>query len=242
MNSRVVIGEEGKAELCRAILIYLVNSNPGRHLATVHDVEKRPSGPPRLCAGRAVDARFVRELSESLKIQATPEFLPENVLAKTGDAIVWWTPAKRRRMFFSGEVAKDEALKALSGKMFAHPPLLWVVKDRELDLYALKTSGQFRPRANSPVYVAPYWNTGGDGGDVCQGSMRSPRKHSVDSMAFWEKAYFESEFTHTTGGKRLSRHPGGMSGLWQEMAAADVFNSEYLVRKKTTVAQIIGRL
>lgn len=236
MKSNVSIGNQTELALSKAILIY--GGNQGS-LATIHDVLEREGGARILGPGVTADFRFVRELADSLRAHQAPELLPDNVLCRTPEAIAWWTPARRRRMFFGGHVETDAALNRLSGKMFAHPALLWVVKGRDLSIFSLAKNQ--RPVAKTKLCIAPYWNTSSEG-NVCQGSMRSPSRLSVDSMAGWEKAFFESEFTHATGGHRISSHPGGMAGLWSAMAGAAAFEVSYLVSARKTVGQIIGGL
>jgi len=43
-----------------------------------------------------------------------PEILPENVLVRTPDMLVWWRPAQRRKMFFRHE----DKLGVVSGRVF----------------------------------------------------------------------------------------------------------------------------
>ena len=67
---------------------------------------------------------------------------------------------------------------------------------------------------------APYWNCDA-GGRVCQGSMRAPGKLCLEAMKGWERAFFESEFTHAAIGARLTSHPEGFLGLWRDLAGSE---------------------
>ncbi len=62
----------------------------------------------------------------------------------------------------------------------------------------------------------------------------------VDTL--WERAFFQSEFTHHTGTKRLTSHPGGFSGLWTELARGGrKFPLRRLVPAKETLQEFIAR-
>jgi PRTRC genetic system protein B len=90
--------------------------------------------------------------------------------------------------------------------------------------------------------IAPYWNVDGESGWTCQGSMRSPDDASVRSIPVWEQAFFESEFTHHTGTRRLTTHPGGLLGLWSSLAGGRrKFPVKYLTRAKETLQEFIIR-
>jgi len=90
--------------------------------------------------------------------------------------------------------------------------------------------------------IAPYWNTDGDSGVVCQGSMRAPEAGGVASLAAWEQAFFQSEFTHQTGVKKLL---AAKRGYFQTLGALkgghQRFPTESLQPAGETLAQFIQR-
>ena len=50
-------------------------------------------------------------------------------------------------------------------------------------------------------------------------------------MKPWERAFFESEFTHAAIGAHLTAHPEGFLGLWRDLAESEaVFPSEFLIK------------
>jgi PRTRC genetic system protein B len=128
-------------------------------------------------------------------------------------------------MFFRGT---DESARALSGKRFPQPALVWRVAGPDLFLRALKHNR--RPTAETQLMVAPYWNVRGEDGYACQGTMRSPEDAGVASITSWEKAFYQSEFTHHLGTRRLTAHRNGVLGLWDSVAGDPApFPSRHLV-------------
>jgi PRTRC genetic system protein B len=97
MTAHVDIEGAAAFELQQAVLLYKCSNHS---FATVHDVIKSEGAPPTLGAGHPVSSAFLQELSRGLGQSLRPEVLPANVLARTPDKIVWWSPARRRRMFF----------------------------------------------------------------------------------------------------------------------------------------------
>ena len=88
--------------------------------------------------------------------------------ADTPELIAWWIRARPRLMFFGGGNAET---KALNGKLYPHPALVFMIQGRELFVRALAENR--RLGANTRIRNAPYWNTDSYG-RVCLGSMRVP--------------------------------------------------------------------
>ena len=99
----------------------------------------------------------------------------------------------------------DRGVADLNGRRYPQPPLLWAVSENTLRVRALAQDQ--RPTAATKLFVAPYYNTDGETGVVCQGSMRSPEERGVAAIGQWELAFFQSAFTHQTGVQRLTSHP-----------------------------------
>src|SRR5262249_44383962 len=158
-----------------------------------------------------------------------------NVLARTPELIAWWSPAQRRLMFFGG--GNTEATK-LNGKMYPHPPLVFMINERELFVQALAEN--CRPKSNTRLRNAPYWNTDAQG-RVSLGSMRVPEEVSVSTTSRWEHAYFQSEFTHPSGAVRLTTHPGGFLRLWSGLVERQRFPVRFLVDSGQTLQKFISR-
>src|SRR6266498_2071696 len=205
MNAYLRIGDNRTFVLKRAVLLY---EDGSRAFATLHEVKHRPNEAPYLCAGQSVTTGFLEMLAKGLGASMGAEVLPEHVLARTPELIAWWSRARPRLMFF-GEGSAET--KALNGKMYPHPALVFMIHGRELFVRALTDNR--RPTRNTRLNNAPYWNTDTHG-RVCLGSMRVPDESGVESLAGWENAYFASEFTHPSGAVRLTTHRGGFVSLW----------------------------
>lgn len=200
---------------------------------TRHDVTLQKDTPPCLGPAQPLTLSFVESLVRSLSGTSNAEVLPENVLAKGDRMIAWWTPACRRQMFYESP-AQD--VSQFNGRRFQQPPLVWRVENGDLKIRALAENK--RPKPESTMTVAPYWNLSEDG-RVCTGSMRRPDSATVASIAEWERGFYESAFTHANVG-RLTRHSGGFEGLWKELAAKRKgFPVATLIRLPQTLAQFV---
>ena len=60
---------------------------------------------------------------------------------------------------------------------------------------------------------------------------------TVASMAQWEQAFFESEFTHIYGSGHFTRHAGGVVGLWRSLPGKSAFPADQLAPAGETLAQ-----
>lgn len=230
MDVHVRIGSNQTFALKQAVLLY---QEGNRSFVTLHEVKSRPDEPPYLSAGQSVTTGFLQTLAKGLGANMEAEVLPENVLARTPDLIAWWSPARCRLMFF-GE-GNTETTK-LNGKMFPHPPLLFMIY--ELELFVRALAENCRPKGNTSLRNAPYWNTDAQG-RVCLGSMRVPGGVNAGTIRAWEHAYFASEFTHPSGAVRLTSHTGGFLGLWSAVAGRRHFPVRFLVDAKQKLGEFI---
>jgi PRTRC genetic system protein B len=235
MNAYVDIGDIEVLALKGALLVY---QGRNRGFVTWHEVRREATeGASFLGEAQALTTEFVHHLAEGLATRVPSEIFPENVLARTPETMVWWTPALVRTKFFA---AHDPDARKLNGKRFFQPPLVWKVKDRELCIRALPENR--RPVAATQLTIAPYWNVDGETGWTCQGSMRSPDDLGVHAIPLWERAFFQSEFTHHTGTRHLTTHPGGFLGLWRSLAGGRrKFPTKYLAPAKETLQEFIMR-
>jgi PRTRC genetic system protein B len=225
MRFGIDVGSELELKLYQAVLLYR-NDHSDRYMATVHSVmQKDAAGTPVLGAGELLSMVTLRELTKTLGIGCPVEFLPNQVVARTPDMLAWWTPAAVRPMFFRA----GSELGDISGKLFPHPALLFAVQSGVLYVRALPTSR--RPGPATKLEAAPYWNIDGHGA-VCAGTMRTPKSLTVASMAAWQQAFFQSEFTHPGGAGRLTKRRGGTTALWKSLAGKKRFPQSTLIEQE----------
>ncbi len=230
MQIHVSIGENHRFELREALLVY---GDRQKSFVTRHEVALQKETPPTLGPAQPLTVAFVESLVRSLSGSSDAEVLPECVLAKGDRMIAWWSPARRRQMFYENSEGKAAEL---NGRIFPQPPLLWRVKNGDLTIRALTENK--RPQTGTQLAVAPFWNLS-DNGRVCTGSMRRPDGATVSAIADWEQGYYESAFTHANVG-RLTRHPGGFAGLWNSLAGKrKPFPLETLIVLPQTLAQFV---
>ena len=233
MQACVNIGANHEFRLSEAVLVYRSGGNGA--FASLHQVKQAENGVPYLTPGEAVTTAFLRTLAQGLGAQVKPEILPDNVLVRTPDMLVWWTRPQRRVMFFGGT---DEEARKLNGLVFPHPALIFKVAGRDLFVRAMATNS--RPGPDTLLKTAPYWNTDSRG-LVCAGSMRVPESSDIASISGWQDSYFQSEFTHAAGAVRLTSHPAGFIGLWRSLAGKKRFPVQYLTDAGETLQEFVAR-
>lgn len=233
MRFHVQYDDDREFRLQNAILVY---GDERGAFATLHRVQLSPDGgAPYLDAAQPLTTAFLRSLVEGLGASMKPEILPEAVLARTPEMIVWWTPARGRIMFFDPAV---EQVRRLNGRRCPHPPLVFKVYAGSQFVRALASDE--RPVADTALRTAPYWNTWQDDGFVCPGSMRIPQTTSIESIIQWENSYFESEFTHPHGPARLTGFPGGFAALWASLIDSEArFPVQYLTDANQTLRSFV---
>jgi hypothetical protein len=106
MDAQIRIGSRRSFTLKQAVLIYRDNSAA---FATLHEVQGDRSQTRYLGPGQPLTTGFLRTLARGLGSRIAPEILPDNVLVRTADSIVWWTAPQHQVMFFGG--GTEEAAK-----------------------------------------------------------------------------------------------------------------------------------
>jgi PRTRC genetic system protein B len=129
MEVGIAIGKMHRFELREALLIYTKNRNGA--FITRHAVTAQEAGPPTLGPAQPLTMAFIESLVRSIGGDARAEVLPENVLAKTVRTLCWWTPPRLRQMFYNNAEGK---CRALNGKVFPQPSLVWRVREGKPEL------------------------------------------------------------------------------------------------------------
>lgn len=234
MEISVTIGGGQTMTLSGAVLVY----KGGREAFAVwHPARQgRNEGAPYLGEAEPLTTEFLHALSTGLGAYVTPEILPASVLVRTSEILVWWTPAQHRILFF-GE--HSGAGRDLNGKRYPIPPLVFKVADGNLWIRALDKDE--RPRADTKLRTAPFWNSS-DTGQVCIGTMHVPESPGVDAIEGWERGFFQSEFTHAYGAARLTSFPGGFLALCREVGGGrKPFPTKYLMDARETLREFVDR-
>lgn len=244
MEAQIGLSSTMSYELREALLVYrsdrqnstMRSSDIAPTFVTKHAIQLSAEGTPTMGPGAVLDKSDLDTLIKGLRGVVPVEFLPPNVLVRTQESVVWWTPAAIRPMFYLKD--KSAELDQLSGKRFPQPPLLFRASAGNLDVRALLRNE--RPQLDSPLFRAPYWNVY-DTGNICLGSTKIPGDASVASLPRWEQAFFESEFTHSNTTCKLTEHPGGFIGLWKSLAGKKTFPVEHLADAQETLKKFIAR-
>ena len=241
MQTHISLSTTVSFELREALLVYRSaerrsGSTGVSAFVTKHSVRLSQSGVPSLDAGSPIHRSDIFELIQQLRGALPVEFLPANVLVRTQESIVWWTPPAIRSMFYAKE--KGNEVAQLSGRRFPQPSLVFRAQAGSLDIRALLSNE--RPGPKTPLYRAPYWNVN-DSGEVCLGTTQVPKEVTIDSLDRWESAFFESEFTHPNATRKLTEYPGGFVALWKSLIGKRHFPANYLVDAKESLGGFIRR-
>lgn len=226
MNTALSINGSIEMALKDALMIYRTGDGRAAYV-THHNVANGQLGP-----ATALTGEFLNELSEQLRKRVKMEVLPANVLARTNEAIVWWTPAEKRRMFFTDA----EEMESVSGLEFPHPALVWMANDGDLSVRALLASE--RPTASTRLFIAPYWNVS-DNGLVCLGDSPTPDTATTANLDQWVDGFFASKFSHPNATK-LVQGGGRYHHFLKNIAVRDEFPVSNLIDAKQTLGQFIG--
>jgi hypothetical protein len=117
MNTSVNIASSQDFRLSRALLVYGTTSYQGfpyRHpFVTLHEVIHDDKG-AQLAAGQLMTVQMLADLMIGLGRSVPIEILPERVLVRTNEMIVWWLAAQEHVMFFSDR-GNDPVLKKMNG-------------------------------------------------------------------------------------------------------------------------------
>src|ERR1039458_10035070 len=171
LETHVNLSSMASFELREALLVYSSDRTGGRSdgmsFVTKHSVKVDGKGVPSLLPGSPIGEADIFALIEQIRGAVPSEFLPENVLMRTQETIVWWTPSTIRPMFYVKD--KGVELTQLSGNRFPQPALVFRARPGSLDIRALAANE--RPTPETPMFLAPYWNVSNNG-SVCLGTTK----------------------------------------------------------------------
>lgn len=243
--------------LQRAVLVYLAGPDMAnretRAYATVHAVSHGKKG-LQLEVGVPATREACADIARALGATSTlGGFVPQNLLYLGAQSLIWWRPPGPARIFFdttkdaAGDQTDDKTGAALIGKrsgVVMHPGLVFAVASGRWFVYAVSDTG--RPDPGTALLRAPYFNVW-EAGEICSGNVRLPEVLSAHALGTYEKAFFESEFTHPNvrGKEKLTGHFGGPYRFWAGMLKRPHelgFPVETLMPLKITLKTLAQRL
>lgn len=237
-------------QLRQAVLIYM--SGAGAY-ATLHAIEGEANA-PRLGSGRPATKEACADLARKLGAMATLSgFVPPELCYLGARSIIWWRPAAKATLFFDTrkDPAGDQGQDALAAKVLGkrsgstpQPALVFAVNARKWFVYALRDSE--RPGPSTKLLRAPYFNVWASG-EICEGNVRLPERLSPGALGEYERAFFDSNFTHPNvqGKERLVQYKGNSYAFWREgldRAWGDRFPVERLVPLDLTLQGLARRM
>lgn len=198
--------------LVAAVLVY--GDGKGSAYATVHAIGSQgknlhlEAGRP---ATRAACANLARTLGEAATLSG---FTPPALLYLGAQTIAWWRAPCRTRVFFAAVGDPQSGAIGKRNAVVPHPGLVFAVTASEW--YVAAVRGTARPGPETKLFRAPYWNVW-KSGRICEGNVRLPERMSANMIADYERAFFDSNFTHPNDPRGLVKHKGGAIGFWSDM-------------------------
>ena len=223
MRFSIDVGSELELKLYQAVLLYR-NDHGNRVMATVHGVvQKEADGTPLLGAGQLLSTAALRELTRQLGTSCPAE-VPARTRRSSNSRVDRVVDACR-------QCGPCSSVRDLNLPMF--PASCFRIQRCCSSCgteFCLCVRSQ-RAKGHGPdtkLAAAPYWNIDSNGA-VCAGTMRTPKSLHVASIAAWQQAFFQSEFTHPGGAGRLTKRKGGTAALWKSLAGKKTFPRSTLI-------------
>ena len=232
--------------LKQAVLIY--QNEQKECAASIHEVDTAFAG-GSILPGQPVTMAALEALLTALGRRVGGGFIAPEILSAGLDTVIWWCPAARRRIWFkpNGSDEENKRIRKFNGQFIWYPPLMFRAQPDSLSAFALAANE--RPKANTRIYKAPFWNL--NEGGMCNGDITLPAV-AAENISRFQSAFFDSAFTHNSQGGKLTFHPGGYVGLLEALAKMarrasaktkpDIaFWTTHLMRTKKQVHNIVNK-
>jgi PRTRC genetic system protein B len=220
----------------RKALIMYGEDNGSINLVTMHDVDMTSSG-PTIKEGVQATKTGLFTLFQSLSDHVRPKLklMDEHIIAINDDAMIWWVPSQKRRIAFDADVIGKRC------GVVPHPPLLFWICNGDWRVAALTENK--RPTGSSKLAVSPYFNVSDYDWAICDGTTALPRGDKKTEPSEWNRAFFESAFTHTRCDTEegLIKYKGGHNAFWIDMLDGKfkTFPLNKLVKTERTLQSLI---
>lgn len=189
--------------------------------AFVHDIHVDAHQRYVMGSGRVLSRADKEDLVNILTDKTTQKLtlLPERLLAKSADTMIWWRPAGEASLGFERGVRTVKL-----------PPLLFCVQAGELRVAAMKCND--RPTVNTVLYHSGFPNVDSKG-HWCSGGNRIPEEPRLNEMHALEKMFLVSPFTHDS--TSLLKNVSDLMAFWQSPKRANSFSVRRLISMETTL-------
>ena len=178
-----------------ALVLSQIDSAHGQTmLVAQHKIYQTPQG-WRMGSADVLDPRgvmdIVRRMDNEAAMHSGPQYLPPNLLAHSDDLLIWHVPSSVRPMFF----LMPGSRRAVTLDV-VWPSLVFHARGGSLRLFATATTK--RPEPSTPLFQAPLMNHNPVSG-LCFGSVPRPQRADLSSVATFEAAVYQTNFTHVWG-------------------------------------------
>jgi PRTRC genetic system protein B len=201
-------------ELAAAILLYRAGNDT---YATLHEVETHRKGGPMLGAGVPATTEACADFARSIAERSAFAGFTEPRMLYVGPRVMaWWRAPAPARVWFESDRDDGKKLIGTRTAITPHPGLVFAIAHGEWYVWAVK--GDKRPTPDTRVWFAPYFNVYHDG-HICEGNVQRPDRVTPDTVAAFERAFFESKFTHPNvqRAREFCAMKGGAYAFWRAL-------------------------
>jgi PRTRC genetic system protein B len=179
----------------KALIVY---ERRTEHYVEVHQIENG-----NFLEGRPLTIKELSEfkqMAEAKNSELKKECYPfRHILGFSVDflnaELIWIYPAGEVLLHYESKLPGFK-----TGRYFI-PNLVFKYDSDGVSVFAIKTEDILSLGPNTELYLAPFLNTSDDG-DVCMGSAEVKKgKNLTETIRNVERAFFDSEFTHTNNNK-----------------------------------------
>ncbi len=223
-----------KIELVGALLLYGANTKEIDYCS--HHRAIQDNDGMRLSEGVPVTMDALESLASALGQRTSSPILHERVLVWGQESLGWWLPSGPKAVFFNTD---DAFLRDKKG-VAPCPTLIFKRTKSQWRVGALK--GNSRPGPNDMVYHSPFLNVSSVGW-ICTGTAELP-KSEQDNPESWEKAFFDSRFTHSNfSNGRQVEYEGSIYKFWSDMMEGkfEAFPESALIESNLTVSDFLSK-